>query len=87
MKTLDKIEMILTERLKDTWAGKFQIHSETLSNFLKTFNSDVLEFEMELRRMGDNPDLTKIRRLLTNLQKANDEIRRILVTVAKAKGL
>lgn len=87
MRAEEKIDAILYERLKDTWAGKFQLHSETLSNFLNTFNDNILEFELELRRRGETPDLTKMRRLVSDLQRANEEVRKTLVTVTRSKGI
>lgn len=87
MKPEDKIDMMLAEAMRDTWAERFGSHNVTFENFLKTFQADVLEFELEMRRRGKEPDLTKVRRLLGQLAKANKEVRRILVTVARAQDL
>lgn len=86
MEALDKIEMILSER-GDSWAARFSVHSDTFSNFIDTLNQDILAFELEMRRRGKEPDLSRVRRLLSNLQKANKEVRKVLVTVARAEGL
>jgi len=89
MKTEDKIQEMLDEarRGKETWAETFGIHSTTFETFLQTLQDDVLEFELEMRRRGREPDMSKIRRYLGNLVKGNREIRRILVNVAKVEGI
>jgi len=88
MKTEDKIERMLREkRGKESWADTFGIHSTTFETFLKTLQEDVLEFELEMRRRGRDPDMSKIRRYLGNLMKGNREVRRILVNVAKVEGI
>ena len=87
MKTEDKIEQMLSEARKESWADTFGIHSTTFGTFLQTLQEDVLEFEMEMRRRGKDPDMSKIRRYLGNLIKGNREVRRILVNVAKVEGI
>lgn len=87
MELEDKIDEMLTERGSETWAQRFGIHSTTFETFLATMQEDVLEFELEMRRRGRDPDMSKIRRFLGQLMKANKEVRRILVNVAKVEGM
>jgi hypothetical protein len=86
MKIEDKIQRMVSEA-NEPWSQKFGIHSTTFETFLETLQSDVLEFELEMRRRGKEPDLTKFRRLIGQLGKANKEMRRILVTAAKGMGI
>ncbi len=86
MKIEDKLQRMIKEA-NESWAERFGIHSTTFSTFLETFQEDVLEFELEMRRRGRDPDMSKIRRLLGSLNKANKEVRRILVNVAKVEGM
>ena len=70
MKTEDRIDQMLREaRGKETWAETFGIHSTTFETFLQTLQEDVLAFELEMRRRGRDPDMSKIRRYLGNLIK------------------
>jgi len=88
MKTEDKIQRMLSEKKgRESWADTFGIHSTTFETFLQTLQEDVLEFELEMRRRGRDPDMSKIRRYLGNLMRGNREIRRILVNVAKVEGI
>ena len=70
MKIEDKLERMISEAT-ESWAERFGIHSTTFSTFLQTFQEDVLEFELEMRRRGRDPDMSKIRRLLGKLSLSN----------------
>ncbi len=72
---------------KEPWSERFGIHSTTFETFLQTLQEDVLEFELEMRRRGRHPNMSSIKRLLGQLAKANKEMRRILVNVAKVEGI
>lgn len=87
MKTEDKLDMILNEAMKDSWSGKFQVLSDNLGSFINAFTDDVLGLELELRRRGDDPDFSKVRRFLRSLNKAQQQMKKILTTVARSKGL
>ena len=71
----------------EPWSERFGIHSTTFETFLQTLQEDVLEFELEMRRRGRSPSMSSIKRLLSQLSKANKEMRRILVNVAKVEGI
>jgi hypothetical protein len=59
------------DEANETWAEKFGIHSTTFETFLQTLQEDVLEFELEMRRRGRNPNMSQIKRFLGQLAKAN----------------
>ncbi len=86
MNITDKLEKMISER-KEPWSERFGIHSTTFETFLQTLQEDVLEFELEMRRRGRSPSMSSIKRLLSQLSKANKEMRRILVNVAKVEGI
>jgi hypothetical protein len=86
MKIEDKLDRIMKEA-NEPWSERFGIHSTTFETFLRTMQEDVLEFELEMRRRGRDPNMSKIRRFLGQLMKANKEVRKILVNVAKVEGI